>query len=142
MAIKFGGVNLQQRVIKKVQSQINQKASTQEKANPSDIEAFKTHLSDRRVTVQGGQAREEENSPNVEEVKNRIDDSLKTSITQNRIRQTEPDTSLAEKANSDLAFKVPGDQILETLEAMSKNVKQTDSASSSESTNRMDTKQD
>ena len=134
MAIKFGSSSLQQRVIKKVQDQINQRASGKRDANSADIEKFKTHMG-------YGERNLVKDQPGQEEDLTAIKTNQVTSTRDRQVSVMQDSQKLPASAESDslgkaggLPYKSPGDKILETLAEMSKGVKQIDSTAATETT--------
>ena len=128
MAIQFGGVSLQQRVIEKVQDQINQEAS------PTDIEKFKTQMGDKTHDGVKAYLGKEENLSASEATKvSPIRGGQESLMQDNRTWQADSVVDSIGKVG-DSFYKAPGDRILETLLETSRGVKQIDSIASTETT--------
>ncbi len=134
MAIRFGNTSLQQRVIKKVQDQLNRKASTKREASPEDITTFRAQMGDRdRYTVKDNRD-QGMNSLSIESNRDSSIEARQASVMQdNRNLQKSSEIDAGEDSGSS-SYKSPGDQILETLAEMSKSVKQIDGTASTETT--------
>ena len=134
MAIKFGSSSLQQRVIKKVQDQINQRASGKGEANSADIEKFKTQMGYGERNLVKDEPRPGEDSADIKTNQAPSTRNRQVSVMQdNQTLPTSSETDSSAQAGG-LPYKSPGDKILETLAEMSKGVKQIDSTAATETT--------